>query len=74
MLDNLVGDALPFAGLGIGGAIPYLIIKMSSLESNVKTLQETVKKQQKTFGVYYFYLSRKDTNFGNFMEKHERRL
>lgn len=62
---------LPYVGAGGGGvSISFLIYRIKALESKIKVNEREIKKQRKRTDLIYLYLTRKDTNFGDFLRKH----
>lgn len=72
MLENLGNELLPYAGIGAGSAIPFLVYRVMYLEKQVKNQEKAIKNLKKETSIYYFYLTKKDTNFSNFIQKHEK--
>ena len=63
-------DLLPYLGAGSSATIPILFWRITYLESLVKAYKKELVKERKRANLVYFYLSKKDTNFANFLHKH----
>lgn len=67
-------DLLPYVGTGAGAAIPLLFWRITTLNNEVDECHKKIKKLDRTINLFYFYLSKRDTNFSAFLAKHQSNL
>lgn len=73
-MEELFNNVLPYAGIGAGGVLPFLVWRVTQLEDRVLALEKEKEIQEKRLNIYYLYFSKKDTNFAYFIEKHEKNI
>ena len=61
---------LPYLGAGSSATIPFVLWRLMNLESLIKNQEQMLKKERKRNDLIYFYLAKKDTHFGDFLNKH----
>lgn len=72
-MEDLISQLLPYGGAATGGsAVLFIAWRLKNSEEEVERLRADVKRLNRSLNLYYFYLSKKDTNFANFLEKHEK--
>lgn len=70
-MDNFFSDFLPYAGAGIGSLLPILALRVKVLEDKINEQEKICVGLKKQLNLYYFYLSKRDTNFSTFLSKYK---